>query len=63
MNSLKVPESGLSLQGSSGNDSNLPPQAFPITLNDNVIEDMIKCVQGGGDIELALGSIPVSPQH
>lgn len=60
MNSLKVPENGLTLHGTSNNDTNIPPQAFAITLNDNIIEDMIKCVQGGNDIELVLGTKPVS---
>lgn len=60
MNSLKVPDSGLRLESSPDYDSSLPRQAFAITLNDNVIEDMIKCVQGGGDIQLALGPNPVS---
>jgi hypothetical protein len=35
-------------------------QAFGITLNDNVIEDLINCVQNGKEIELFLGNNPVS---
>lgn len=61
MNSLKIPENGVMLKGSAGRDvASLPPQAFAISLNDSVIEGMIKCVQNGGDIQLALGARPVS---
>lgn len=62
MNSLKVPESGLQLEGSTGKDASLPPQAFAVTLSDNVIEDMIKCVQNGDGIQLSLGANPVSSE-
>ncbi|KAF4446278.1 hypothetical protein F53441_10080 [Fusarium austroafricanum] len=58
MNSLKVPESGLQLEGSTGKDASLPSQAFALTLSDVLIEDMIKCVQGGDDIRLSLGPNP-----
>lgn len=60
MNSLKVPESGLQLEGLTGKDASLPSQAFAVTLSDNVIEDMIKCVQNGDGIQLSLGANPVS---
>lgn len=61
MNSLKIPNNGLMLKASAGRDVGpLPPQAFAISLNDNVIEGMIKCVQNGEDISLALGARPVS---
>lgn len=60
MNSLKVPESGLVLESSDTKESSLPPQAFAINLSDNVIESMIRCFQNGDDINLALGSSPVS---
>lgn len=60
MNSLKIPDNGLTLKGSAGDIGPLPPQAFAISLNDSVIEGMIKCVQDGGDIQLALGAKPVS---
>lgn len=60
MNSLKIPESGVLLKGSPSDDSDpVPQQAFAISLSDNVIEDMIKCVQDGEDIQLALGASPV----
>ncbi|KAF5012087.1 hypothetical protein FDECE_1861 [Fusarium decemcellulare] len=58
MNSLKVPESGLQLEGSTGKDATLPSQAFALTLSDVVIEDMIKCVQNGDGIQLSLGANP-----
>jgi RNA polymerase II elongation factor ELL len=59
MNSLKIPNNGLMLKASAGRDVGpLPPQAFAISLNDNVIEGMIKCVQNGEDISLALGAKP-----
>lgn len=60
MNSLKVPEGGLQLEGSAGKDASLPSQAFALTLSDVVIEDMIKCVQNGDGIQLSLGANPVS---
>ncbi|KAG9256018.1 COM1 regulatory protein [Emericellopsis atlantica] len=59
MNSLKIPDNGVQLKGSSAEDTHpLTQQAFTISLSDNVIEGMIKCVQNGGDISLALGSDP-----
>lgn len=58
MNSLKVPEGGLQLEGSAGKDASLPSQAFALTLSDVVIEDMIKCVQNGDGIQLSLGANP-----
>lgn len=61
MNSLKIPDNGVMLKGAAPKDVGpLPPQAFAISLNDSVIEGMIKCVQDGGDISLALGAKPVS---
>lgn len=61
MNSLKIPDHGLMLKGSAPRDVGpLPPQAFAISLSDNVIEGMIKCVQDGEGIQLALGARPVS---
>lgn len=61
MSSLKIPDNGVMLKGSASADAgSLPHQAFAISLSDNVIENMIKCVQTGGDISLALGENPVS---
>jgi hypothetical protein len=59
MNTLKIPEAGVLLNGPDANDSAVPTQAFPILLNSSVIEGMVKCVRSGGKIELALGSNPV----
>lgn len=60
MASLRVPDTGLQLESSAGASPGIPAQAFALTLSDNVIEDMIKCVQNGEDIQLSLGSSPVS---
>ncbi|KAM0808121.1 hypothetical protein AB5N19_08463 [Seiridium cardinale] len=54
---LAVPDGGLLLDGLDTSEF-LPMQAFGITLNDNVIEDMINCVQNGKQIELFLGNNP-----
>ncbi|KAI2468726.1 hypothetical protein F4781DRAFT_397171 [Annulohypoxylon bovei var. microspora] len=58
MSALAVPDTGLLLESSANSSDYLPLQAFGITLNDSVIEDMIKCVQGGQEIELTLGNTP-----
>ncbi|KAI1501166.1 hypothetical protein F5X99DRAFT_210431 [Biscogniauxia marginata] len=58
MSVLAIPDAGLQLDSSSSSRDFLPMQAFGITLNDSVIEDMIKCFQKGKDIELTLGSNP-----
>ncbi|KAI0014712.1 hypothetical protein F4780DRAFT_767179 [Xylariomycetidae sp. FL0641] len=58
MSVLSIPEAGLQLEGSASSSDFLPMQAFGITLNDSVIEDMIKCVQKGQEIDLTLGSNP-----
>jgi RNA polymerase II elongation factor ELL len=57
---LNISESGVLLDGSAKAMAGLPAQAFAISLSGSVIEDMIACVQNGGDIQLALGSNPVS---
>lgn len=57
-----VPESGL-LLGSRPNSakSDLPyTDIFTLSLDDSVIEDMIKCVHDGKSIQLSLGNDPVS---
>jgi hypothetical protein len=59
MSVLVIPDNGLQLESSDSSDF-LPMQAFGITLNDSMIEDMIKCVQNGQKIDLVLGSNPVS---
>ncbi|KAI8956521.1 hypothetical protein F5Y11DRAFT_342753 [Daldinia sp. FL1419] len=58
MAALAIPNAGLLLESSAASSEFLPLQAFGITLNDSVIEDMIKCVQEGQEIELTLGSNP-----
>jgi RNA polymerase II elongation factor ELL len=60
MPSLRVPETGLILESSENASTALPTQAFAVSLSDIVIEDMIQCVQNGEDIQLSLGSSPVS---
>lgn len=55
MSLLSVPDMGLQLESS---PNFLPMQAFGITLDDGVIEDMIRCVQNGQKIELAVGKNP-----
>lgn len=57
---LRIPETGLQLESSAKAADTLPLQAFAITLSDNVIEDLIQCVQNGDDIRLSLGNVPVS---
>ncbi|KAH6687891.1 COM1 protein [Plectosphaerella plurivora] len=58
MASLRVPDTGLQLESSGNASQGVPAQAFALTLSDSVIEDMIKCVQNGEDIQLSLGSSP-----
>jgi len=57
---LKVPESGLLLESSPKAMAGLPTQAFAVSLSNNMIEDMIQCIQSGQDIQLSLGGSPVS---
>ncbi|KAM0335348.1 hypothetical protein ACHAQA_000393 [Verticillium albo-atrum] len=58
MASLKVPDAGLQLEGSADASVGVPLQAFALNLSDSVIEDMIRCVQNGEDIQLSLGNSP-----
>ncbi|KAI2638502.1 hypothetical protein GGS21DRAFT_508533 [Xylaria nigripes] len=58
MAALMVPDSGLQLESSPSSKNFLPMQAFGIILDDSMIEDMIRCVQSGQDVELTLGSSP-----
>lgn len=58
MAALRVTDAGLQLESSPRSGETLPMQAFGIVLNDSMIEDMIRSVQGGQDIELTLGSSP-----
>ena len=65
MPSLVIPESGLSL-GSPQMTPFKPGSALPavvgLSLTDGMIEEMIKCVQNGKEIQLSLGDRPVSFQ-
>lgn len=56
---LRVPDDGLLLSGSPGDEKTFPSQAFAINLSDDVIEDLVKCFQNGEGIQLSLGSSPV----
>lgn len=59
MSTLTIPDTGLRLESSPDSMGSLPMQAFGITLDDNMIEDMIRCVENGQSIEVTLGSNPV----
>ncbi|KAI0151615.1 hypothetical protein GGR57DRAFT_177336 [Xylariaceae sp. FL1272] len=58
MSFLEIPDAGLQLDSPPSSRNYLPMQAFGITLNDNMIEEMIRSVQKGNEIELILGSSP-----
>ncbi|KAF9875897.1 hypothetical protein CkaCkLH20_06829 [Colletotrichum karsti] len=58
MPSIRVPDTGLILESSAASGNPVPPQAFTINLSDHVLEDLIKCVQSGEDLQLSLGSSP-----
>ncbi len=60
MNSLKVPEAGLTLEGASSQVDALPPQAFALSLSGDIVANLIKAARGGDGIQLALGKTPVS---
>lgn len=55
---LKLPEAGLELESSARSMAALPLQAFAITLDDDILEDMIESFQNGKGIELSLGQNP-----
>ncbi|KAK6820536.1 COM1 protein [Apiospora arundinis] len=58
MPALAIPDTGLQLESPPSNSNPLPMQAFGLVLNDDVIEDMIRCVQNGENLELCLGNSP-----
>ncbi|KAI0199780.1 hypothetical protein F4808DRAFT_431235 [Astrocystis sublimbata] len=58
MAALHIGNAGLQLESSPSSRDSLPLQAFGIVLNDSMIEDMIRCVQGGNNVELTLGNSP-----
>jgi RNA polymerase II elongation factor ELL len=59
---LQIPQSGLSLDSSGGptRPDFAPVDIFGLSLSDNVIEDMIKCVRSRKSVQLSLGKDPVS---
>jgi RNA polymerase II elongation factor ELL len=59
---FKMPDT-LVLSSSANAMAELPQQAFALTLSDDMIEDMIACVQKGQEIQLSLGDTPVSYYH
>ncbi|OAQ83287.1 COM1 regulatory protein [Purpureocillium lilacinum] len=58
MNSLKVPESGLVLDGASDGNTTVPPQAFIVSLSDDVVNQMIQGARNGDDLHLSTGKNP-----
>ncbi|KAK8064847.1 COM1 regulatory protein [Apiospora phragmitis] len=58
MPALAIPDTGLQLESPTNTPNSLPMQAFGLVLNDDVIEDMIRCVQNGQNLELCLGNKP-----
>ncbi len=59
---LEIPDDGLELQCSDHVMVDLPIQAFAITIDDSVLEEMRLCAENGDDIKLSLGNSPVSGQ-
>lgn len=59
MNSLKVPDSGLVLNGAPDGEPAVPPQAFVVDLDDSVVDQMIQSARNGQDMHLSLGQNPV----
>ncbi|KAI0467111.1 hypothetical protein F4859DRAFT_495174 [Xylaria cf. heliscus] len=58
MAALKITDAGLQLESTPSSRDSLPLQAFGVVLNDSMIEDMIRCVQSGQNVELTLGNTP-----
>ena len=62
MPTLDIPASGLSFESVSERTSKSTSQdIIGLTLTDDLIEEMIQCVQNGKQIHLSLGSRPVRP--
>lgn len=59
MTSLKIADAGWVLRSSSGDDGSLPLQAFGLTLDSGIVEDMIRAVQNSESVQLSLGKSPV----
>lgn len=60
MNTLKIPEAGVLLNGPDAKDSNLPTQAIPITLSQRNLDELINGVLNGDKLEVIFGTRPVS---
>ncbi|ODA76106.1 hypothetical protein RJ55_08389 [Drechmeria coniospora] len=58
MNSLKVPETGLLLEGSPEGESAVPRQAFVISLSDLVVGQLIQSARNGDKLNVSMGSKP-----
>ncbi|PHH73341.1 hypothetical protein CDD82_5536 [Ophiocordyceps australis] len=58
MNSLKVPESGLRLDGPSEGECVAPPQAFVLSLSDDILKNLVESSRNGDELLLSLGSKP-----
>jgi RNA polymerase II elongation factor ELL len=60
MPTLDIPKSGLSFESVSETSSKSATQdIIGLTLTDDLIEEMIQCVQNGKQISLSLGPRPV----
>lgn len=57
---LKIPDGGLVLAGSAGDDASLPPQTFSLSLDPQIVQDMIRAAKDSEGIQLSLGKTPVS---
>ncbi len=57
---LDIPDAGLLLESCEAAMADLPTQAFAITLDDDVVEDLLASMDNGDGITLSLGSSPVS---
>ncbi|KAJ2904080.1 com1 regulatory protein [Zalerion maritima] len=58
MANFQLPDFGILLDCHPKTMDTLPQQAIAMNLNDDIIEDMIKCVQDGQDVELSMGNNP-----
>jgi hypothetical protein len=60
MPELNISQRGLELHGpAAGRLSNVPTQAFPFTMGQDLLESIIGCVEDGGKLELTFGPSPV----
>ncbi len=62
MSSMRIPETGLTLESSRGSSSKAGPavpSVIGLTLSNSMIEEMIKCVQHDKPIQFSMGDYPV----